>query len=62
VPELRIVDQEVWDAAKARQKSLAYEPPTEPGENTLNERRRAEAPIHWPRQMWMLWQRLHHDF
>ncbi|GAB1714972.1 MAG: Recombinase [Nitrobacter sp.] len=40
VPELRIVDQEVWDAAKARQKSLAYEPPTEPGENTLNERRR----------------------
>ena len=40
VPELRIVDQEVWDAAKARQKALAYEPPAEPGENTLNDRRR----------------------
>ena len=40
VPELRIVDQEVWDAVKARQKALAYEPPAEPGENTLNDRRR----------------------
>ena len=39
VPELRIVDQEVWNAAKARQRILAYEPPA-PGENTLNERRR----------------------
>jgi site-specific DNA recombinase len=39
VPELRIVDQEVWDAAKARQRTLAYECPL-PGENTLNERRR----------------------
>jgi site-specific DNA recombinase len=39
VPELRIVDQEVWEAVKARQQTLAYEPPA-PGENTLNERRR----------------------
>ncbi|BCH29317.1 resolvase [Mesorhizobium sp. L-8-10] len=40
VPELRIVDQEVWEAVKARQKALAYQPPAEPGENTLNDRRR----------------------
>ncbi|MGV6875989.1 recombinase family protein [Pseudochelatococcus sp. B33] len=40
VPELRIVDQDVWDAAKERQKALAYEPATLPGENTLNDRRR----------------------
>ncbi|MHC1547987.1 recombinase family protein [Phyllobacterium sp. K27] len=40
VPELRIVDQEVWDAVKAHQKILAYEPPAEAGENTLNDRRR----------------------
>lgn len=40
VPELRILDQEVWESAKARQKILAYEPPSEPGENTLNARRR----------------------
>ncbi|UPJ84424.1 recombinase family protein [Bradyrhizobium sp. 183] len=39
VPEMRIVDQEVWGAAKARQQSLAYET-SEPGENALNERRR----------------------
>jgi site-specific DNA recombinase len=39
VPEMRIVDQEVWDAVKARQQSLAYET-SEPGENALNERRR----------------------
>jgi site-specific DNA recombinase len=39
VPEMRIVDQGVWDAVKARQQSLAYET-CEPGENALNERRR----------------------
>ena len=25
VPEMRIIGQEVWDAVKARQQSLAYE-------------------------------------
>ncbi|PRD43039.1 resolvase [Phyllobacterium phragmitis] len=40
VPELRIVEQAVWDAAKARQKVLACEPQSEPGENMLNARRR----------------------
>ena len=39
VPALRIVDQETWDKAKARQQVLAYVAPA-PGENTLNERRR----------------------
>ena len=39
VTEMRIIDQEVWNAVKARQKSLAYEA-SEPGENALNERRR----------------------
>jgi site-specific DNA recombinase len=39
VPELRIIDQESWDALKARQQALAYEP-SAPGENKLNERRR----------------------
>jgi site-specific DNA recombinase len=39
VPEMRIIDQEVWDAVKARQHSLAYET-SEPGENALNDRRR----------------------
>ena len=39
VPALRIVDQETWDRAKARQQALAYVPPA-PGENTLNDRRR----------------------
>ena len=39
VPSLRIVDQETWDKAKARQQALAYVAPA-PGENTLNERRR----------------------
>jgi site-specific DNA recombinase len=39
VPELRIIDQEVWDAVKSRQQTLAYEAPA-PGENTLNKRRR----------------------
>lgn len=36
---MRIIDQKVWNAAKARQQSLAYET-SEPGENALNERRR----------------------
>ena len=39
VPEMCIIDQEVWDAVKARQQSFAYEA-SEPGENALNERRR----------------------
>ena len=39
VPDLRIVDQDIWDAVKARQKNLAYVAP-EPGENALNDRRR----------------------
>jgi site-specific DNA recombinase len=39
VPELRIIDQDVWDAVKTQQQKLAYEAPA-PGENTLNERRR----------------------
>lgn len=40
VPELRIVDQEIWDATKERQKDFAYESPSRPGENTLNANRR----------------------
>ncbi|WP_309143716.1 recombinase family protein [Bradyrhizobium sp. CCGUVB4N] len=39
VPELHIIDQETWDAVKARQQALAYEP-SAPGENKLNDRRR----------------------
>ena len=39
VSELRIVDQDLWDAVKTRQRTLTYEPPA-PGDNTLNERRR----------------------
>ncbi|RWO24876.1 MAG: recombinase family protein [Mesorhizobium sp.] len=39
VPEMRIINQEVWDSVKARQQSLAYET-SEPGENALNKRRR----------------------
>ena len=39
VPALRIIDQEVWEKTKVRQRALAYVPPA-PGENTLNERRR----------------------
>lgn len=34
VPELRIVEQDVWDATKERQRRLTYEPPSEAGENT----------------------------
>ncbi len=39
VSELRIIDQDLWDAVKTRQRTLTYEPPA-PGENPLNERRR----------------------
>jgi hypothetical protein len=39
VLELRIIDQDVWDAVKAQQQKLAYAAPA-PWENTLNERRR----------------------
>lgn len=40
VPELRIVDQEVWEAAKQRQDQLAYEPAAEVTTNFMNDRRR----------------------
>ncbi|RCU53406.1 recombinase family protein, partial [Agrobacterium vitis] len=41
VPDLRIVDQNLWDAVKKRQDQLALEPGTQPGDNRiLNERRR----------------------
>ncbi len=41
VPELRIVDQNLWEAVKQRQSQLALEPGTRPGDNsTLNDRRR----------------------
>jgi DNA invertase Pin-like site-specific DNA recombinase len=40
VPELRIVEQDVWEATNERQRRLAYKPPSEAGENTLNARRR----------------------
>ncbi|RVH62715.1 recombinase family protein [Sinorhizobium meliloti] len=41
VPELRIVDQNLWDLVKERQNQLALEPGTKPGDNlTLNDRRR----------------------
>ncbi|MFZ0600047.1 MAG: zinc ribbon domain-containing protein [Roseiarcus sp.] len=36
---MRIIGQEVWDAVKTRQHSLADET-SEPGENALNDRRR----------------------
>jgi len=39
VPELRIIDQDSWDAAKERQRSLALTP-TVAGNNGLNDRRR----------------------
>ena len=39
VPELRIVDQDTWDVAKERQRSLALTP-TVAGNNDLNDRRR----------------------
>lgn len=35
VPELRIVDQEVWDAAKAHQKTLAHKSPAGPSESWI---------------------------
>ncbi|RVI14551.1 recombinase family protein [Sinorhizobium meliloti] len=41
VPELRIIDQSLWDLVKQRQTQLALEPGTKPGDNsTLNDRRR----------------------
>lgn len=41
VPDMRIVDQNLWDAVKTRQEQLALEPGTLPGDNRiLNERRR----------------------
>ena len=39
VPEMRIVEQDLWKAAKARQSDLAYAAPTS-GKNTLNDRHR----------------------
>jgi site-specific DNA recombinase len=41
VSELRIIDQNLWDAVKQRQSQLALEPGTKPGDNfSLNDRRR----------------------
>ena len=41
VPELRIIDQSVWNLVKERQSQLALEPGTRPGDNVpLNDRRR----------------------
>ncbi|MEN3148467.1 recombinase family protein [Neorhizobium sp. IRAMC:178] len=41
VPDLRIVDQNLWDAVKTRQDQMALEPGTQLGDNrVLNERRR----------------------
>ncbi|MBN9052457.1 MAG: recombinase family protein, partial [Rhizobiales bacterium] len=40
VPELRIIDQGTWDAAKERQGRLAWEPPSGTDSNPLNDRRR----------------------
>jgi site-specific DNA recombinase len=42
VPALRIIDQEVWAAAKLRQKALALGP-AEPAANALTERRRPKT-------------------
>ena len=39
VPEMRVVDQELWDRAKARQSRLALDPQAA-GANPLNDRRR----------------------
>ena len=40
VPDMRIVDQDVWDAAKLRQQALACEPDAVSGDNPLNRSRR----------------------
>ena len=40
VPELRLVDQDLWEAVKERQNQLAYEPATEKTTNFMNDRRR----------------------
>ncbi|MEC3860641.1 recombinase family protein [Mesobacterium sp. TK19101] len=39
VPDLRIVDQDLWDAVKKRQKSLSFDT-TATGSNPMNDRRR----------------------
>ena len=39
VPDLRIVDQDLWDAVKKRQKSLSFDT-SPPGSNPMNDRRR----------------------
>lgn len=40
VPDLRIVEQDLWSAVKARQRAVKLNPETG-GENTIRERRRA---------------------
>ncbi|GGB13394.1 resolvase [Brucella endophytica] len=40
MPELRIVDQAIWDAVKERQEKLAHDPAIETSNNFLCERRR----------------------
>nr|WP_244295001.1 zinc ribbon domain-containing protein [Paracoccus versutus] len=40
MPDLRIVDQNLWDAVKARQGELAFSTRTRPEGNPLNDRRR----------------------
>src|SRR5690606_20859521 len=40
VPDLRIVDQSLWDAVKARQGELAFSTRSRPEGNPLNDRRR----------------------
>ena len=40
VPELRIIDQDLWDQAKARQSALEIEPKTKPSGKPLVDRRR----------------------
>lgn len=56
---MRIIDQEIWDAVKARQQSFAYET-SEPGE--CAERTAAsKALVRRPREVRLLWWRLHDD-
>jgi site-specific DNA recombinase len=40
VPELRIVDQELWERVKARQKALTFTPKDKASSNPMNDRRR----------------------
>ena len=42
VPDLRIVDQALWDDVKARQASLAFDTSGGEGGNPMNDRRRAK--------------------